>query len=150
MKQFDLKQGESGYTIIELLAVIAIIAILSLTAFANIAEVGNPLANAAFASENYFRLARTDAMAHTRAIIVAPVSATEVRASSSDSCDGTLTPMPSLTLTLPRRVHLVSTSWSVCLTQRGLANETTSVALVDSDGHTKTVKVSLGGGTMVE
>ncbi len=145
-----MRQDENGYTIIEMIIVMALVGILAFTAMVNLPEVGNPLANAAFSSENYFRLARTTAIAHTQAMVIAPISSTQLGASSSDSCDGTLTPIPSMTVSLPRRITFSNTSWSVCLNQRGLAKEAASFDLIDSAGGSKTVRVALGGGTMVE
>ena len=142
--------SENGYTIIEMITVMAMVGVLSMTVIMNIHEFENPAANAAFSCENYLRLARTNAVAHTEVIVIKPVSSTKLNASKGDTCSGTVTPMTDMSLTLPHGATFATTSWTVCLTQRGLADSASSFDITDIFGTTKTVKVALGGGTMIE
>jgi len=143
-----LKQG--GFTALELVATVGLIAIIAGIAVSNLKEMSNPLANASVSMEHFLRLARARAIANTEAIKIAPQSATRIVAFTSDSCSGTMTPLADLSLDLPPGSSLNETVWTVCYSQRGLADNNIFFRLIDLDGQMKTVHVALGGGTKID
>ena len=142
--------GEGGYTVSNLLVTMGLIAVLSTTAIANLREMHNPLSDASFSVEHFLRLARSRALSQTEAIQVSPSSAATFVASSSDSCTGIMTPVANLSLTLPSGASLADTSWSICFTQRGLADANTTFDLLGSNANVKSVSIALGGGIKIE
>lgn len=144
-----LRQSERGYTLLNVVGALALTALLAGTAVGSFKELSDPLANASFASEHFLRLARSQAISNTQAIQVSPISSSRIGAYSSGSCTGTMTAVDNLFVDLPAGAALTDTSWSVCFTQRGLANSNVSFTIQDSDGLARTVSIALGGGTKV-
>ncbi len=143
-------RDESGHTLINIITTLALIGILGATAVSSFSDLSDPLANASFSTEHFLRLARGNAISNTQAIQVAPVTATRLGMSTSDSCTGTMTAVPNTFLELPKGASMPDTSWTVCFNQRGLSSTNTSFTINDSDGHSKTMRVALGGGTRID
>lgn len=140
----------AGFSMMELLVSICIIGIVVATAVSNLKELNDPLSNAGFAVGHYLRLARSRAISQTLAIQVAPVSATVISASSSDSCENDMTPMTDLAVELPTGTRIADLDWSICFTPRGFSPENVLFEIIADDGNRKTVEISLGGGARVE
>ena len=143
------RSRELGYTMFELLIVLVLTSILAATAIANLKKTDHPLADSALSVDYLFHLARTKAIASTKVIQIAPSSSTSLAASSSDSCSGTMIPIPSMAVELREGCTLPDTSWSVCFNQRGLADASVAFQILDSQENHKTIRVALGGVTKI-
>ena len=141
---------DSGFTLIEFLLVTALIGILTGTALYNLKVMSNPLQNASNSVEQFMHLARARAISGTQVVKVTVTTAKRLDTATSDSCSGTMTPLPTLFLDLPVGSTLTTTTPTVCFTQRGLADVSTNFVISDNDGDSRTVRVALGGGTIID
>ena len=144
------KTGQSGLSLVELLAVLAIMGLsLGMTAlYLKPAEA--PLQTGAVLLEGYFRQARFKAMANTSAYRIKPGMNGLLRSEYANSCsDTTWTPSNSLNLTLPEGVNMTEIDWIVCFSARGVSSDNVVVTLTHPEYGTKQVEVLLGGTTQV-
>jgi prepilin-type N-terminal cleavage/methylation domain-containing protein len=150
MNYSTLHNRQTGFSLIELLAVLALFGILCTVAVSNITVLENPLASASANLTHYFRLVRSRAISQTRSIRITPNTSNTLIAESATSCsDSTFSPINDLSLDLGTKVRFGSTNWSACFTQRGLAHAYTTFT-VTSSGNTKTVQIALGGGVKIQ
>ena len=145
-----VKNDESGVTIFELLAVLFIISLISATVVSNIKEINRPLTNATFEVTHFLRLVRARAISQTQYIKVSPTSAFAIASTAGTSCALATSPISDLTLNLPKDTNLVSTSWSICFTPRGLTEASKTFQIRNEDSLTKTVEIALGGGVRIQ
>jgi Tfp pilus assembly protein FimT len=143
-------KNDKGYSLVNMLATLAMIGILLATATSNLKIISNPLADASFALNHYFRLSRARAISQTTVIKIAPTSTTRVVATSGETCDTATAAVDNLAINLPTGARLVTTDWSTCFTARGLATEAITFSLIDDRGVTRTVEIALGGGSRIQ
>lgn len=147
------KRSELGYTLIQMLTTLGLLSILSLIAVSNVKSLRNPLANASFEISHFLRLVRSRAISQTLAITVTATSPTHITTASAASCydeETTTDQVSNLQLDLPNGAQLSNTEWSVCFSQRGMANEHVIFDLESEGGRTRTIEVALGGGVKVQ
>ncbi len=143
-------RAESGFSFIDMLVAMALMAILSYMAVSNIKELENPLADASYQVSRFIRLIRSRAISQTIVIVIQPDSATEIVSFSSTACDGALTAINDLSLTLPDGSSLTDTNWSACLNQRGLSDTNLVFSIQDQEGKTRSIELALGGGVQIQ
>lgn len=136
---------EAGITILELIVVFAMIALLFGIAAPNLAELDRPLEDGSAALRGFVKQTRAKAIASTSAYTITPTSASRIETQVSTTCGGTQTAEPKLFLELPKGVGMLSTSWSLCFSSRGFANNNVQVTLQDDELSTKVIEVFLGG-----
>lgn len=137
---------EQGFSLLEMLVTLALISVLLGTAIVNIKELDDPLANGSAQIISHVKSVRARAIAATSAYHIAPLSSGRIGASYSETCsDTTLTADPKYILDLPSGAYLSDTSWSFCITSRGLSDSNITFTLHDNNGATKTMEVLLGG-----
>ncbi|MCI5064794.1 GspH/FimT family pseudopilin [bacterium] len=141
---------EAGFTLTEMIATVGLVTILSTIAISNFKELENPVVDASYQVSRFIRLARSRAISQTIAIVIQPDSTTELVAFSSDDCNGTLTSLGDLSMTLPDGALLSDTEWSTCFTQRGLSDTNVTFQIQDVDGKSRTIEIALGGGVQVQ
>lgn len=137
---------QSGFTLMEMMAVLGIATILSGMAVLNLKRFDQASVNAANQVVALVKSARAYAMTSTVTVQVRPVNSTTIRATAASSCSTTTrTAIPQLSYTLPDGASMTNTSWSVCYTSRGLSRESISIPIRDQS-RTRTVQIVLGGG----
>ena len=145
-----MKQGkQTGYTIVELLVVVCLIAIMSYVAIANIKRFSNPSNNAAANLAAFLKESRQRAMSSTQAYLVQPVNANMVKTSYASTCSATtFTEDTSFKLSIKNPAKLTLTTWSICYSPRGLADNSANITIQDGS-TTRTVQVVLGGAVRI-
>lgn len=144
------KNNEAGFTLSDMLIALGLMAVLSSMAISNIKQLENPLTDASYQVSRFVRLVRSRAISQTIVIVIQPSSTTQIVSFSSDDCDGTLTSISDLSLTLPNGSSLTDTDWSACLNQRGLSDTNLTFDIRDEEGDTRTIELALGGGVQVQ
>lgn len=144
------RRSESGMTMVELLCAMGILGILLGIAVGGLKAIDRPLMDSTTSVDYFLRFVRTRAVASTKAMKVAPVSAKSLGVWSGDNCDSTTVSVPSMSLDLRPGCTMTDTSWSVCFDQRGFAKASAVFFIVDSQGSSKRVKIALGGGTSID
>lgn len=137
-------------SILELMTVLFIVSLISATVVTNIKDINRPLTNAGFEITHYLRLVRSRSVSQTSYLKVAPVSLFKLAAYSGDSCDAATTALSDLTLTLPNDTRLLSNSWSVCFTPRGLSSASEIFQIEDEGSNVRSIQVALGGGVQFQ
>lgn len=148
---FGTASSEIGNSIIELLVVMFLIAVLSKSAISNLAVVKNPLQDGTTQVLGLLKEVRAKSISTTSAYTLSADSSTRLSAEYANTCEATSwTADNKLQLDLPTGVHLTDTSWSVCFTSRGLANDSPTISLENSQGESKIVEVFLGGAVRIQ
>jgi len=143
--------NQKGFSLINLAVTVSLIGILSSIAISNMKEINDPLVDASFQVTHFVRKARSEAISDTVSIQIAPISSYRIGAwSSPTSCSSTMTPVNDLFLNLPSGSNLSSTAWSICFSQRGLANSNITFNIRNTAGDTRTVEIALGGGVRIQ
>ena len=139
-----------GYTLMEMMVVCALASIMMGTAVANLKGLNNPSLSAAAMYRSYLKEVRAKAIARTAAYMVVPNSSDGLTASFSDRCSDSFVSFvgdPKLDFQLPSGASFLNTSWTICITSRGLASNTVTVTILGNDGDSKQVELMLGGAT---
>jgi prepilin-type N-terminal cleavage/methylation domain-containing protein len=137
---------QQGFTVLEVLTTLGIAGIIMGTAAANLNSLGNSPANPANQLVGYVKQVRAKALSSTRAYVIAPISPTQIGASYADNCRSpTFTADGPLRITLTSNAILTDTSWSVCITSRGLTTSSMIVP-ISKGSETQQVEIALGGG----
>lgn len=136
----------NGFTLLEVLVALICAAILVGIATANLNKLSASVDNGSYIVASYIKKVRARAISSTLAYKIEPSGSRSIQSSSGTNCD-TLnwSYEPSLDLPLPSGVSLVGSSWSICITARGLPSGNETLHLRDIDSRTKTVEVMLGG-----
>ena len=150
IKKCNFRNNQGGMSIIELMTVLFIVSLVSATVVSNIKDINRPLTNAGFEITHYLRLVRSRAVSQTLYLKVAPVSRFKLVAYSGTSCTLATTLLSNLTLSLPNDTNLISTSWSICFTPRGLSSASQIFQISDEESHTRSMQVALGGGVQIQ
>jgi prepilin-type N-terminal cleavage/methylation domain-containing protein len=149
MHDSSVDLAQSGFSLLELVAVIGLIAVVSAIAVTNMRVLENPLVSASSNLSHYFRLVRARAISQTRSILVTAHSTHELTASAASNCSSTVfTPIDELDLDIGSDVYFSETGWSVCFTQRGLVDEAV-LFTIQSGAGSKSVEIALGGGIRI-
>ena len=141
--------GSRGYTLLELLVTLSIgTSLIGLTA-AGLKEYSRSSKNAVASLHSFIKQVRVKSISRTAAYRVAPsTNGREIRTSFANTCASpSFTSDSSLTLELPDGSILSSTSWSFCITPRGLVEANTVIGIQTEDAGIKSIEVLLGGGT---
>ncbi len=112
-------------------------------------EINRPLTNTGFEITHYLRLARARAISQTQFIKIHPSSNFQLVSASGESCETASNSISNLTLNLSNDTSLISNSWEICFTPRGLSNTSYSFQIRDELSHTRDVQIALGGGVRV-
>jgi len=145
-------KARSGFSLLELIVALTIFAVVVSIAALGLRNLEDPLGNATHQLEGILKQARAKAMATTSAYRVRPAGTTSggnqllaversLRCGSSSwQADGSFA-----SLELPKQVSLPLTSWSVCFSSRGAADNNLVVTL-EHDGQNRQVEIYLAGG----
>ena len=138
--------GQSGMTLVEMLAVLAIFGILIGMGAVYLTPMEAPLKTGSEILETAFRQARARAIATTSSYRVRPSTAGEVVGEYARSCSSvSWNDEPKLYRDLPDSVTFPDPSWVVCFSPRGVASANVVVTLSHPDLGTRHVEVMLGG-----
>ena len=141
---------QKGFSTLELMVVLFMSSILLSLAVSSLSELNDPLRNGTAQLHGFFKQVRTRAVSTTSAYIVEPVSPGKVVTKYGTSCsDPSPTTESLLILELPKTVSLTSTTWSVCFTSRGLADQSLNVGIQDTEGSGETIEIFMGGAVRV-
>lgn len=146
----DARSDERGFSLVNIVATMGLAAILMATATSNLKSLENAVADASFTTNHFLKLTRARAISRTTAIKVFPQNSQIIIAHEAETCDATTTTPTEMELRLPTGSNLTDTTWEVCFTPRGLADEHVLFTLSDDQGRTRTVEVALGGGTRIQ
>jgi hypothetical protein len=139
---------ESGSTVLETLVVLAIMGLGLSLSTVYLSPDNDPLESGTEAVEGLCRQARVSAIATSSAYRISPASSDRMIAESAASCNETTwTVDGSVEASLPEGVTLVSTSWNVCFSSRGVASENREIRIQHSDFGSTGVEVLIGGTT---
>ncbi|MCP3980225.1 MAG: prepilin-type N-terminal cleavage/methylation domain-containing protein [bacterium] len=142
--------GQSGVSMIELLAALAILGLAASVATVNVERLETPLTNGAAMTQGFFKQVRTRAIATTSAYRVFPSDTRTLVADFADTCDAaTWTEEPGFRVELPTDVRIPDTEWVACFTNRGLSDDNVSVTLRHPEYEPMQVEVLLGGATRI-
>lgn len=142
-------RADSGYSLLEVLIVVALSGVLLGSAVLNTRVMRDVSKDAASGIEEMIKKSRSKALATTKAYTVRPSSTGRLISTYGDSCTSTVqTSDAELSFTLPTGASLLSTSWSVCYSSRGLSQSSVNIQVYDGT-RTKTVQVVLGGGVRI-
>lgn len=140
----------TGFSIFELIVAMGLFGILSAVAIINLKELDSPLVTSAANLGHYFRLARVQAIAQTKSILIQPESNKQLSAATASNCAAEeFTAIDDLDLELGDDVYLGSIDWSVCFTQRGQVDEAVTFTLNSNEGS-RVVEIALGGGVQIQ
>lgn len=146
----ELRHGERGITLIEVLVVVAVLGIGVVSVALYLEPFEAPVESGANELAAFLRQSRARAMATTSSYRVYPQGKTRVLTSYAPTCGpGPRTVDPDLSLELPEDVELASSSWFVCFNARGVSSQNLTITL---DGHeygSEQVEVLLGGAASV-
>jgi prepilin-type N-terminal cleavage/methylation domain-containing protein len=141
-------RNQRGYSLLELLVVISLVGVIMGTATIAMKDFSNRAGNGAAELVAFLKRSRSKAMVSTLAYTVTPVSSSVIKTTYGASCTAAQTDDTSMRLTLPSGAALTNTSWSVCYSTRGLANQSYDLVVSDQNGS-KTVRIVMGGGVKV-
>jgi prepilin-type N-terminal cleavage/methylation domain-containing protein len=136
--------NEKGYTILELIFTMSIAAVLSGIAVGGYRELNDPLQNGTNQIVSQMKHARVKAISNTTVYRVAPDGSNQIRFYHGNTCADTDTEENELTINLPAGVILGDTGWEICFNQRGLANQSLEIEVLE-DSRIKTIEVLVGG-----
>ncbi len=142
--------GSKGYTLLELMAALGIVGVLMGSAVSNLKELERPLSSTSSQLMGLFKQARARAISTTSAYFIEPDSSNTIVARFGTNCDDA-SPVDDdrLGIEIPSSVTMSDTSWSVCFTPRGLADQNITVYLQDNDFNYSSIEVFLGGAVKV-
>ena len=139
-------QNERGFTLIELVVTVSLMSLLSVMAIYQLHALENELDDSTTHVMALVKKTRGKALATTYAYTLRPTSASTITGSYGDNCSDTAPVVdPKLTYELPSTVTLMDTSWSICFSARGLADNQVDIELTDGAVQ-RTIQVALGGG----
>ncbi len=140
---------QRGFTLIELLVTLSVSAALMGIVAANLSAYNRSSKNAVSMVQGFFKQARAKGISRTAAYrVYAESSGKRILTSFANTCaSATFTPDTSLVLEMPQGTTLLSPTWNVCFSARGLATTNVTVPIKTTDAGTKTIEVLLGGGT---
>lgn len=141
-------RAESGYTILEMVFTMAIAAILSGLMVGGYRELNDPLQNGANQIISQLKHARVKAISNTTVYRVEPDGANQLHFYNGNSCDDADTLENALTINLPAGVTLGNTEWELCFNQRGLANQSLEIEILE-ESRLKTIEVLVGGSVRI-
>lgn len=142
---------QSGFTLLEMMAVVAIFSVLSGIAIINLKEFSKPAENGAAQLLGFMKQSRARALSTTSAYFVLPTSSTHIITKYGLNCtDASPIVDSSLVMNLPTGASLAATNWSICFTSRGLSDSNTTIVVNDNQAGTKTLEVLLGGGIRIQ
>ncbi len=146
-----MRAQERGYSIVELIVVLAMTMSLMSISVYNLRNLERPLKTGSAQLGGFFKQARSKAIATTSAYRVYAISSTQVATTYGVNCDNATTTFDSeLTYNLPSELEFTDTSWEVCFSARGIANNNITVIMQDKEGQTSTVEVFLGGAVRID
>jgi prepilin-type N-terminal cleavage/methylation domain-containing protein len=141
---------EHGFSLLELLIVIALSSIMMGFAYLNTNEARDDLNYSADLVVSLLKKARSKSISTTRAYTIYPTSNSRIASKYSDKCtDTSFQNDPSMLLVLPRGVLLANTTWSLCISPRGIAKSSVDILILEGSRN-KTVQVALGGAVRVQ
>ncbi len=141
---------ESGFTLLEMMAVVAIFTVMSGIAIINLKEFSRPSENGAAQLLGFLKQARARALSTTSAYFVQPSTTTRIITKYGVNCsDASPVTDSTLVMNLPTGATLGATNWVICFTSRGLSDSNTTVDVNDAQGS-KTIEVLLGGGVRIQ
>ena len=150
MSAFNRNRGESGTTLIELIAVLAVVGLTVGAATAILKPAAAPLETGAVLLEGFFTRARARAMATTSAYRITAADASTVVAEFAANCAAaTWTAEERMELELPDEVTLADTSWTVCFSSRGAASANVVVTLNHPRTGSEQIEVFTGGSARI-
>lgn len=150
MCAFRQRHGESGTSLIELLAVLAVVGLTLGAATAILKPAEAPLETSAVLLEGFFTRARARAMATTSAYRITAADANTVVADYAANCAAaTWTREDRMDLDFPDEVTLSDTSWTACFTSRGAASANVVVTLNHPRTGSAQVEVFTGGSARI-
>jgi len=153
LRNRNIRNDQSGFTLVNVLTTLSLIGILSAVAISDLKEINSPLADSSFQVTHFMREARSKAMSKTVTVKVSPISAFSVKAEQGNSCNSTatFTPLsPPMRMDLPNGAALADPTWEICFTKRGLANQSATFVIQDTEGQTRMVEVALGGASRIQ
>jgi len=150
MCAFKRNNGESGTSLLELIAVLAVVGLTVGAATAVLKPAAAPLETGAVLLEGFFTRVRARAMATTSAYRITAADAGTVVADYAANCAAaTWTAEERMELEFPDEVTLADTSWTVCFSSRGAASANLVVALNHPRTGSKQVEVFTGGSARI-
>jgi Tfp pilus assembly protein FimT len=146
----ERNRGESGASLLELMAVMAIVGLAVGMVTTDLRPAAAPLQNSAVLLESFFRNARAKAVSTTSAYRVVPAGSARVVTAYASSCSaGTWTSDPDLEFDLPEDVSISNTGWTVCFSSRGAAGSNEVVTLTHPTAGARQVEVFAGGSARI-
>ncbi|MCC6220930.1 MAG: hypothetical protein IT291_06795 [Deltaproteobacteria bacterium] len=140
-----------GSGVIEMLVTLGVTSIVLSIYVANLTSLRDPLQDGASSLVGFFKLARARAISTTSAVLIEPGAAGRITASTATNCNAaTFDPIPNLFLDMPPGITTPDTTWSVCFSPRGLADDSPMVYLSDGEGRYKQLEVFLGGAVRLQ
>lgn len=139
---------QRGFTLIELLVSVALFGVLSGVAVMSLTELQSPATNGVGQLEGFLKVIRARALGSNQFYRVAPENSVEIAATHSDSCSAEQTTNSSLRLALPKGASFADTTWSLCISPRGLLDTSVEIPIRDKS-VVRRLHVVLGGGMRV-
>ena len=136
---------QRGFSLLEILVALMISSVMASMALSGLKELNNPLQNGSAQLNAFLKQVRATAISQTVAYRVQAQGSGKVITKFGNACSSAATTDASLTLALPDRTVLTSTSFDFCFTSRGMATQNVTLGIRDESG-TKSVEVLLGGG----
>lgn len=153
MSLYDIRglqvvKSESGFSLTELVATMAMMAIIMALMVPNWRVLDDPLQNSTEQTIGFLKKVKARAVSTTSAYVVEANGPFQITTSFANACSdpsGDFQSDNQLELEMDRGVEMSDTSWNVCFSSRGLADQNIIVPLRDQDGDTRAVEVFLGG-----
>ena len=145
------RRSQLGISLLELVVTLGLASAFFGMAVMNMRKLEDPLQSGAAQLSSFMKQVRAEAISHTLAYTVVPLSTGRIGTRYASKCSDTTTTTDSrVSLHLPTGAYLSGTGWTLCFNSRGLPDANLEIELKDVGGQTKIVEVMLGGAVRIK